>query len=372
MRGQSPLAPEQAAAGAWARLTQLSSFEFTLSFHTDAPFPIEVRFSGTRELPDREVWSGSMRRRTEVSRVELRAEGSDQYEKEGSNWRRTMRGIETRVLEQGEGAFRGRSLDFIGTEHGRYMYHFNADLPILDPTRTRRLAGIMEVDPHSGLPVRLYCSDSTGAAEWELRLGRFNRTGAVLVPYQPAMTVEARPPRTLSRAGFGRAVGILKQRLAKLGWDYRLRRTGRVLILLLGQPKSRRQAELLFSRGSVEVWQGRWSVGEPRDSAAAVEVGGDAARRVVLVRLLGSDEQLGGTVSAQAPLAAGLEVSVALPDTGGPAVLVVDGRAFSAARPDRDGKLLFFDIGSEDDVRAIAALATCDAMPASFDVKIRP
>ena len=373
MRSATPMTPEQAGAGAWARLTRLSSFEFTLKFHTDSPFPIEVRFTGTCELPDREVWSGYMRRRTEVSRVELRAEGLDQYEKDGSSWRRTMRGIETRVLEQGEGTFRGRSFEFAGTERGRYRYTFTPDLPILDPTRAKKLSGIMEVDPHSGLPVRLYCSDPARTAEWELRLGRFNRAGSVNVPYQPAMTVEARPAKALNRTDFGRAVGILNQRLAKLGWDCRLRRTRQGLELLLGQPKSHRQVELLFSRGSLEVWQGRWAgSGDPQDSAKALEVGGDAARRVVLVQLLGSDGRLGGTVSAETPLAAGLEVSVAAPDTGEPAVLVVDGRALSAARPDRDGKLLFSDIGSEDDVRVIAALAACSAMPAGFNVTIKP
>ena len=373
MRGQSPVTPEQAGAGAWARLARLNSFGFTLSFHTDVPFPIEVRFTGKCELPDREVWTGYMRRRTDVSRVELRAEGPDQYEKEGSSWRRTMRGIKTRVLEQGEGAFRGKSLVFAGTEHGRYQFTFNPDLPILDPTRMKKLKGVMEVDPHSGLPVRLYCADSARTAEWELRLGRFNRAGSVVVPYQPAMTVEARPARALSRAEFGGAVGILNERLAKLGWDCRLRRTGSALTLLLGQSKSHRQVEWLFSRGDVGVWQGRWAgVGDPQDSVTALEVGGDAARRVVLVQLLGGNGQLGETVRAETPLAARLEVSVAVPDTTGPAVLVVDGRALSAAMPGLNGKLLFSDIGSEDDVRVIAALVAFSTMPAGFNATIKP
>jgi len=160
LRAPQPMAPEQAGAGAWERLTRLESFGFTLAFHTDVPFPIEVRFAGRRVQPDREMWAGCMRRRTETSRVELRAEGPDQYEKEQSGWRRTMRGIETRILEQGEGALRGRPLEFAGVEHGHYRYTFKPDLPILDPTRSKKLRGVMEVDPRSGLPVRLYCSDS--------------------------------------------------------------------------------------------------------------------------------------------------------------------------------------------------------------------
>jgi len=368
-----PIAPEQAGAGAWERLTKLESFGFTLSFHTDMPFPIEVRFTGRREQPDREVWAGFMRRRTEVSRVELRAEGPDQYEKEQSGWRRTIRGIETRILEQGEGAFRGRTLEFVGTERGRYRFTFRPDLPILDPARTKKLTGVMEVDPRSGLPVRLYCSDSARTAEWELSLGRFNRAGTVDVPYQPAMTVEARPRRPLNRAEHARAVGILNRRLAKLGWDYRLRRTGRGLLLMLGQPKTRRQIELLFSRGRVEVWQGRWaSSGEPADTAAVLEVGGDASRRVVLTRLLGDNERIGADARATTPLAVELETSVAVSDTAGPVVLVLDQKALSAAEPGPDGGVAFQDIGIEDDVRVIAALAAGGVIPAGFTTTIKP
>jgi hypothetical protein len=370
MHNARPMAPEQAGAGAWERLAQLRSFGFTLSFHTDMPLPIEVGFSGVREQADREVWSGHMRRRTELSKVELRADGPDQYEKEQSGWRRTMRGIETRVLEQGEGAFRGRPLEFAGAERGRYLFTFKPDLPILDPTQTKKLTGVMEVDVRSGLPVRLYCSDSARTAEWELRLGRFNRAGSVDVPYEPAMTVDARPARPLNRAAFGRAVAVVKERLAKLGWEHRLRRTSRGLILLLRQPKSRRQVELLFSKGSVEIWQGRW-IGTGETTGTAVEVGGDAARRVVLERRLAANEQIAAEVRTTTPLAAALVAAVALPDDRGPAILVVDRAALSAAGSAPDGKLVFQDIGNEDDVRVIAALAGGGVIPSDFSITVK-
>jgi len=373
VRSARPMVPEQAGAGAWERLARLQSFRFTLSFHTDIPFPIEVRFSGVRELGDREVWSGYMRRRDEVSKVELRAEGPDQYEKERSGWRRTIRGIETRVLEQGEGAFRGRRLEFIGSAHGRYRFAFKPDLPILDPTQTKKLAGIMDVDPYSGLPLRLYCSDSGKSAEWELRLGRFNRAGSVEVPYQPAMTVNARPAGGLNGAGFDRTVVILKQRLVELGWDHRLRRTGRGLTLLLGQSKSRRQVGLLFSRGRVEIWQGRWAgSGETLDSVAAVEVGGDASRRVVLERMLAANERVAAEVRATTPLAAALVTSAVRSDTGKPAILVVDGIAMAAASPAPAGNLVFDDIGNEDDMRIVAALANGGVILTDFEITFKP
>jgi hypothetical protein len=365
------MTPEQAGADAWKRLAQLESFGFTLSFHTDMPLSIEVKFSGVREQADREVWSGYMGRRAEMSRVELRAEGPEQYEKEPSGWHRTLRGIETRVLEQGEGALGGKPLKFMRAEHGRYLFAFKPDLPILDPSQTKRLTGVMEVDSRSGLPVRLYCSDSAKTAEWVLRLGRFNRAGSVSIPYEPAMTVDARPTVRLNRTAFGRTAAILNQRLAKLGWDCRLRGTARGLTLLLRQPKSRRQVELLFSRGNVEVWQGRW-IGVGESSDAAIEVGGDAARRVVLQRLLAANEQIAAAVRTTTPQAAALVTSVALPDNRGLAVLVVNRTAMSAASSGPDGKLVFQDIGNADDVSVIAALAGSRVIPTGFGLTVKP
>lgn len=366
-----PIPPQQAGADAWERLSRLHSFDFALSFHTDTPFPIEVKFSGTHEQPDRESWSGSMRRRPETSRVEFRAEGPDQYDKEQSVWRRTMRGIETRVLEQGEAALGNKSFQFAGSEHGRYRFTFRPDLPILDPTQTRKLTGVMEVDPRSGLPLRLYCSDPTRMAEWDLRLGRFNRAGTVSIPYEPAMTVDARPVRRMSRTAFGRAIATINQRLEKLGWDCRMHRTSDGLTLQLGQPKSRRQVELLFSRGKVEVWQGRWS-SKAEDTTAAIEVGRDASRRVVLDRLLGGNERISVDVRVSSPVDAELMSVVPVSDTSEPAILLVNNVALAAGTLHQDGRVAFDDIGGEDDVRVISALAACDTIPADFSITVRP
>jgi len=371
LRARRPMAPEPAGAGAWERLEQLRSFRFALWFHTDMPLPIEVRFSGVRERSDREAWSGYMRRRTELTKVELRAEGSEQYERQASGWRRAPRGIETRVLEQGGGVFHGSRLEFIGSAHGRYRFAFKPDLPILDPTLTKRLSGVMEVEPGYGLPVRIYCSDSAKTAEWELRLSRYNRAGSVVVPYEPAMTIDASPARRLSRADFSRAVATIEVRLAKLGWEYRLRRTAKGLALLLGQPKPRRELQWLFSRGSVEVWQGHWVRGGESTGAAA-EVGGDASRRVVLEHPLAANEGLGAEVRAATPLAASLVTSIAAPDTSRIAILLLDSVALSTAGRAPDGGLQFEDIGNEDDVRVVAALATGGVIPADFTIAIRP
>ena len=371
VRAPQPMTPEQAAAGAWQRLADQRSFRFTLSLHTDMPMPIEVRFKGIRERADRELWSGYMRRRTEMTRVELRAEGAVQYEREPSGWRRTIRGVETRVLEQGEGALRSSRLEFVGIQRRRYVYRFRPDLPILDPTRSKKLSGLMELDPGSGLPVRLYCGDSAGTAEWELLLGRFNHGGTVAIPFTPAMVVDACPSRRLSGNALAGARATLGRRLARLGWEHRLSRTRRGLRLLLGQVKTRRQVELLFSRGNVEVWQGRWIAGG-ENADGAVEVGGDASRRVVLQRLLAADERLELQVGATTPLAATLEAYGVVSDSPQPAILVLNKTALSAAHSNSDGRQVFQDLGSEDDVRVIVALAGSGPLPVDFAVVFKP
>jgi hypothetical protein len=140
---------------------------------------------------------------------------------------------------------------------------------------------------------------------------------------------------------------------------------------MLGQQKSRRQVELLFSRGSVEVWQARWP-GIDETADAALEVGGDASRRVVLERRLAANGRLEAEVRATTPVAAALATSIVCPDTTKPVVLMVDGAILSTASPDADGKLAFYDMGNEDDVRVIGALADGDVLPSDFAVTIEP
>jgi hypothetical protein len=368
----TPVAPEQAGAAAWDRLARLSSFGFELEYHTDAPFPIAAGFRGARERADRELWSGFWRRRGEVTRVELRASGADQYEREGRTWRRTQRGIETRILEQGQLALRGNPLDYAGTEHGRHRYRFSCGLPVLDPTQTKKLTGFMEVDERSGLPVRLYCSDSSRAAEWEMRLGRFNRAGPVRVPFLPATKVEAFAAGRMGRFEYERTLAILKQRLAALAWEHRLSRKGHGFLLQLSQSRPMRQMAMLFSRGGVEVWLGRSvSPGELPDSGSVVEVGGDAARRFALVRPLGANAELKAGVTADNPLAVAIECTTTLSDTGGTALLVVNGHALSTAGPGKNGRLRFPDVGTEDEARLVAAVASSEPLPAVLEVRVR-
>jgi hypothetical protein len=64
--------------------------------------------------------------------------------------------------------------------------------------------------------------------------------------------------------------------------------------------------------------------------------------------------------------------SAVRPDTGKPAILVVDGAALAAATPTPDGNLVFDDIGNEDDVRVISALANGGVIPTDFEITFKP
>jgi hypothetical protein len=128
---------------------------------------------------------------------------------------------------------------------------------------------------------------------------------------------------------------------------------------------------MLFSRGNVEVWQGRW-VGTGEIADAAVEVGRDAARRVMLEHRLAANEQIAAEVRTTTPVAAVLETSVVLPDSHGLAILVVDRIALSAASAGPDGRLVFQDIGNADDVSVIAALANGGVIPTEFEITVKP
>jgi len=369
--------PEETGDSAWTRLARLGSFAFDLRFHTSTPFSMTARFTGARDSCDREVWTGTIRRGNEVSRVELRAEDAVQYEKDGPRWRRTLRGIETRVLEQGAAVLRGRPLLFSGSERGRHVFRFTPDLPLLDPGRTKSFTGWLEVEPRSGLPLRLYCQDSARTAEWELRLRRFNRGGSVAIPFLPAMVVEGKPSRRLSRSESNATIEILRQRLKLLGWECRLRRNRGRFVLLLSQPKPRKQLELLASPGTIEVWQAERLVQDAghtpdAESLRVLEMEGDASRRFALVARLGANEQLAVEVKAETPLSAALQASLPHADPGVWLVLVVNGKALSSAHATQAGTASFGDLGNEDDARLYAALAAGPRLPAELNVTVRP
>jgi hypothetical protein len=369
-RGQ-PLDPKSAASGTLERLAVQRSFAFELSYHTDFPFPIAVSFSGVRESTDREQWSGSWRRRGEVSRVDLRGDGPDQFERAGFGWRKAMRGAETRILDHARGAFGAGAPAFVETRAGRYVYRFEPVLPTLDPTGRKQLRGVLEVDAYSGLPLRIHGADSAGTAGWELRLSRFNSARRVDVPFIPAMTVAAKPGRGSGKAKVSQSAAIIRRRLDALGWEFRLSGSGAGFELQLGKARTPAQARLLLDSGRVEVWESRWPV-TGADSSQSLPVGGDAARIVLLDRLLAANGTLGVRVEATSPVETGLEVVSGVPVGAALYTLLLDGRAVSAAARSDRGRLVFYDLGSGDEVRIIAVLAGSAVLPARFEVTVRP
>ncbi len=373
VRRGKPLSPDEAARGFAERLKAAQSFAFRLSYHTDIPFPLGAEFSGLRQSSDREEWNGTWTRGSERSKVALRAAGPVQYEYENGKWHRTQRGVETRVLDQLQPVVKGSRLTFMKTEAGRHFYQFTPEVPILDPTQTRKLSGTIEIDIHSGLPRNVYCSDSTRTAEWRLSFSRFNRAGRVRVPFVPVQTITVAPSRRLSRAEFRRAEQVIEARLRTTDPEAEIEPARGGLRLSMSRRLSEREVELLLGQGRVEVRAAR--VTTEADTAGSVKVGDDAATRVALGRMIAGPGSMTAELVADVPVRPGLAVFPQRPgiisgstDRDTVLVFVLDGAVLSAARGQADGRIVFYDLGSEDLIVVLAGVVNSGVLPARFRV----
>lgn len=372
-----PVDAQQAAQETWQRLERLESFAFRLRFCTDTPFALKAEFSGVWHAPDQEAWTGYWQRQGTRQRVELRAAGANQYERTGRGWRRAGRGVETRILEQARQVVLDKKMVLSDSTRGVYRFRFEPWLPVLDPARQKKLSGLLTVDRSSGLPLGVFCSDSHASVCWELRLGRFNRPGEVAIPFPVEQELVIAPAERLSRSGLDQAVRVLRGRLGELGWDFRLvRRCGR-LVLLLDRAVPAGLIELLLSSGRVELW-----TAVAADSpGVGMMVGGDAARRVVLGRLMAANGQYDvGLVAEPLPeprisfvLKPGLK-----PENESLLVLVVDGKALDcvagapASFPSNGaGKatVTFAGLGNKEMAKAVAALARNETAGPGFKIQ---
>ncbi|MBN2538078.1 hypothetical protein JXB37_07380, partial [candidate division WOR-3 bacterium] len=194
-----PPAPDQAPKVAVERLQMLESFRFRVDFHTDAPFDVGASFRGNWQAPDREAWQGAWFRAGRREPVELVAAGEIQYRREGRDWEREPRGVETRVLEQLRQVLERPHFTRTEDRSGRWHYRFEPWLPLLDPGRQRTFQASLLVEPTTGLPVSISARDSSGGAHWDIRLDRFNRAAAVRLPFRPEVSVRLEAERRVSR-----------------------------------------------------------------------------------------------------------------------------------------------------------------------------
>ncbi len=356
IRRPVPLDPATAADSTWDRLRALENFRFRLRYHTDSPFELGSEFTGVWQRPDRESWSGRWWRSGEGSGLRLVGSGDQQYEREDGTWERTARGHETRLLEQVQHVLQGASPE-LGEDAGRLVYDFTPKVRFLDPAGTKRFAGRLEVEKTYGLPVLLYCADEGRTAEWELEVGSYNRAGGVAVPFVAETEVELAPAGPMGRSELGRAVGEVRARLERLGWDYRLDRVRGRLVLALDRELPERELGLLAGPGSVELWWAGW-VEEPVGESV-VEVAGDAASRARLARRAGGNGDFEVTVRAGAmpePLLAFGWEATAEP-AGEVLVLLVDGAALAATPATVPGSVEFPGVGGERYSRVLASVA---------------
>ncbi|MFO7676320.1 MAG: hypothetical protein R6X12_08405 [bacterium] len=379
-----PVEPETAPAEIGSRLRRLAGFAFRLEYHTDRPFELGASFSGVRDSSDRERWEGVWWRGGERRSYHVFGDGSVQYERAGSAWSRVPRGNESRFFDHLESVLRaagltgdGRrpALEFAGEAGGVYRYEFEPRMPLLDPTGQKRMRGELELDRRTGLLRRVICREVDGPARWELGLSRFNRVGPVVVPFVPAMELVLAPEGPGGRAGLDLAVRVAADRLRAAELRHRFLRRWGQLLLQLERDVPAGVLGLLLGPADVGLWAGDYAVpGEtlggpghreaaPSARSVGVQVGGDAARLVVLTARLGGngDFEVGtGLEFTQQPTlifdTRDSDGSPALPDSG-LVVLVLDGRPVDAA-PARSGRVEFIDVGGRELVSALAVAAT--------------
>jgi len=360
----------------WDRLRALESFGFRLHYSTDVPFDIEADFDGRWVAPDREYWTGYWLRAGEVTRAELVAAGTDQYQKQDGSWTPSPRGLETSIFDQAQSVLEGRRLSFYQETGHSLRYEFTPELRFLDPGLTKDMKGELELDNRFGLPTRIRCREPGGAAEWLVTFGSFNRAGRIEVPFVPEVELVLKPDGWGGFGAMGGALGVVGRRLNTVGVVHDLKRGWCSAVLRLRRPLQRPLVELVLTRGRVEVWSAlRADEGMRAGGDPALAVGGDAAYKVRLTDRMAGGRELDAAVELEEMPEPRLVVSKAgeaLPgtqaDTTGLYVLVVDGSALGATSWIRDGSLVFTDIGAGDYVRLVAAVVNSGAAPVAFRV----
>lgn len=350
------------------RLERLVSFSFRYRYHTDVPFSISADYTGIREVDDHESWSGRSGRRGEVARVELRASGADQYELVDGRWQRTERGTETRILEQAAAAVRGDSLRLVRCDERRLVYSFEPSAPILDPAQSKRLTGTLEVDRRTGLPLSLRCGDSLRTAELLIEFGRFGRAGRVRVPFVPVVEVRLRPRSRIGHSQTQQVVSTIRARFGALDWQHRIGSLGDGWRLELGRGVPSGEMEQALAIGKVELWRASWVSDTAAQNAPGLMVGGDAARRVALVRVIAANGEASAVADLLLPMAPALTFKLTVPDSvpdGRLVALVLDGRVLDVTNQ-HDARLRFADVGGIGTVRVLAALAVHSPLPVAL------
>ncbi|MGQ9677715.1 MAG: hypothetical protein ACUVUD_00320 [bacterium] len=371
---KQPFEPEGVDYNYWRNLTRLNSFSFLLYYRTDWPTAIAARYSGRYNSPDWEQWDGYWQRDNVKKLIRLRAKGDEQFEFDGTNWRKVPRGLEAKIFEQIEQVFYEVKLKYLGSGKGRIRYQFMPHLPLLDLPGRKRIIGVLEIDAKLNLPVRIYCYAEDRSAEWDMRFGRFNRAGKIKVPFVPAIRIfVTQLEKGRNYFSVKATKTIILNRLKYLGVESRLKSVGLFskskFEVLLDRIFTRPALRMLFSIGQVELWEGEWS-----DSAliSALPVAGDVSRRVVLKKLLASNQQLNTELVIDLPEARRLRVTISSGAKGGGGipVLVLDGVVLGVGVWESAERCNFGAIGGDEVVQIIAALAEQEPLPINLRVDV--
>lgn len=371
-----PIDPERVDKDIWKSLNRLNSFSFSLYYYTDWPTTISARFSGGYNSPDKEKWDGYLEREKDRKVVRIRAKDDLQFVQEGKGWYKMPRGVESRIFDQIEQVLHNAQLEFLGLEKGRYRYRFKPNLPLLDLPGLKQIVGVLEIDAKSGLPLRIYCYAEDKSAVWDMRFGRFKRAGSIKFPFVPVMRVILDAAEAKGIFKINRAKSIIRNRLKFLGVESQFKSLDFLSCdkfeVLIDRNFSNPTLRLLFGMGRVEVWDAVWA--DSLDfSGKSLPVAGDAAKRVVLKTLLASNQQLKAEPVLDLPVGARLKTTVLAGQrkSKGLTVLVLDGAVLGIGVWEDAEMCSFADIGGDEMVRVVAALASQEPLSFGFQVNIR-
>lgn len=373
--------PQVTGEQVWQRLARLRSFSFWLRYRAGRPLDVQADFKGVWQSSDRELWVGHLRRSGVVTNVRMVGDGAVQYElsngrggcglfaRNEGQWQRNPRGVATRILDQLRAVMQSTTLSYFGDMRGQHLFTFTTVIPLLDPMRQREVHGLLRVSRRTGLPESVRCVDDSGITIWEVGFGSFDCAAQIEVPFVPASYLVMEPERRVALWQVRCMRTRLQDRFRLLGWRYRLHRQNcHRFRLYLDHDLPQSLVQLVLSQGVVELWSaettGLSSVG---DSVKCVA--GDAAKRVVLRRLLGRNGSLRLQLDLSVPIDPALIVYFPSGDTSTVLLALLVGKeCIGVARPMEDGGARFTDIGREDYIRVVSAIAAANPLPAGWRI----
>ncbi len=139
---------------------------------------------------------------------------SSQYEKKDGRWETHSRGEESNILVQIERTLKRNKFEFLGKEGKNYLYVFQPNLPFLDPTLKKKIAGKISLNRKTHLPQMISAVSEDSLIFWQVKLSNFNKPFTITAP-----NTDKKMFLLIIEPG---EEEIVRKRLTLFGFDYTL------------------------------------------------------------------------------------------------------------------------------------------------------